>query len=86
MTLKLCLYVSVVNSYLIRTQVKTAIKPRKERTDMPDNRISAELSQADQQDILVAIKAIRENLPFLIDLTPEERSSLPTTGDKRRGF
>ena len=53
---------------------------------MPDNRIRATLSQADQQAVLAAIKVIREKLPFLIDLTPEERSGLPTMGDRRRGF
>jgi hypothetical protein len=36
---------------------------------MPDNRISATLSQADQQTVLAAINTIREKLPFLIDLS-----------------
>ena len=53
---------------------------------MPDNSISAELSQADQQAILAAVNIIRQKLPFLVDLTPEERRALPTMGDKRRGF
>lgn len=53
---------------------------------MLDNRISASLSQADQQAILAAVNTIREKLPFLIDLTPEERRTLPRMGDKSRGF
>jgi hypothetical protein len=53
---------------------------------MPDNRISATLSQADRQAVLDAINTIRAKLPFLIDLSPEERRSLPRMGDKSRGF
>jgi hypothetical protein len=53
---------------------------------MQDNRISASLSAADQQAVLAAIRTIREKLPFLIDLSPEERRSLPRMGDKSRGF
>jgi hypothetical protein len=53
---------------------------------MADNRISATLSQADQQAVLSAINTIREKLPFLIDLSPEERRTLPRMGDRSRGF
>lgn len=53
---------------------------------MPDNRISATLSPADQQAVLAAIGTIREKLPFLIDLSPEERHALPKMGDRSRGF
>ncbi|HEX3558409.1 MAG TPA: hypothetical protein VHU19_04350 [Pyrinomonadaceae bacterium] len=53
---------------------------------MPDNRISASLSQADQQAVLAAINTIRTKLPFLVDLSPEERHALPKMGDKSRGF
>jgi hypothetical protein len=53
---------------------------------MPDNRISAALSQADQQAILDAVQTIRQKLPFLIDLTAEERRTLLRMGDKSRGF
>ena len=53
---------------------------------MPDNRISAGLPPADQGAIIVALNTIREKLPFLIDLTPEERHALPKMGDKSRGF
>jgi len=53
---------------------------------MPENRVSANLSQADQQAVLAAIQTIREKLPFLIDLTPEERRNLPKLGDKSQAF
>jgi hypothetical protein len=53
---------------------------------MPDNRISATLSQADQQAVLDAVNTIRQKLPFLIDLSPEERHTLLRMGDKSRGF
>jgi hypothetical protein len=53
---------------------------------MPENRISAELSNADQAAVLAAINTIRQKLPFLLDLTPEERRSLPRMGDKSRAF
>ena len=53
---------------------------------MPDNRISASLGEADRQAVLDAVNTIRQKLPFLIDLSPEERRSLPRMGDKSRGF
>ena len=53
---------------------------------MPDNQVSAEISEADQQAVLAAIETIRQKLPFLIDLTPEQRRSLPKMGDKSRAF
>ncbi|HWS86641.1 MAG TPA: hypothetical protein VN282_06740 [Pyrinomonadaceae bacterium] len=53
---------------------------------MADNHISATLSQADRQDILAAVNTIREKLPFLIDLTSEERRTLLRMGDKSRSF
>ena len=53
---------------------------------MPENRISAKLSNADQEAVLEALKTIRQKLPFLLDLTLEERRSLPRMGDKSRAF
>lgn len=53
---------------------------------MPDNLISASLSQADREAVMAAIATIREKLPFLIDLTPDERRTLPKMGDKSRAF
>ncbi|MGB7921606.1 MAG: hypothetical protein WCF57_00040 [Pyrinomonadaceae bacterium] len=53
---------------------------------MADNKISASLSQTDRQAVLDAINTIRAKLPFLIDLTTEERRFLPKMGDKSRAF
>lgn len=53
---------------------------------MSKNIISAALTQKDRDDVLQAIATIKEKLPFLIDLTNEERKSLPKLGDKSRAF
>ena len=53
---------------------------------MTDNRVSATLSNGDLKAVLAAINTIREKLPFLIDLSPSERQSLPKMGDKSRAF
>ncbi|HEY0943627.1 MAG TPA: hypothetical protein VGD81_00105 [Opitutaceae bacterium] len=48
--------------------------------------MSASLAAADQAAALQAIATLREKLPFLIDLTPEQRRHLPKMGDKSRAF
>jgi hypothetical protein len=53
---------------------------------MVTNQISATLTQADRDAALAAIATLKEKLPFLIDLTPEERKALPKMGDKSRAF
>ncbi|HEX8146135.1 MAG TPA: hypothetical protein VF591_02945 [Pyrinomonadaceae bacterium] len=53
---------------------------------MQENRISSGLGEAERQKVFVAIETIRQQLPFLIDLTPEERRALPRFGPKSRGF
>lgn len=53
---------------------------------MSENRVSAVLSEADRKAVLDAIETIRTKLSFLIDLTPEQRRSLPKMGDKSRAF
>ena len=53
---------------------------------MADNRISANLSASDRLAVMDAIATIRQKLPFLIDLTTEERKALPKLGDKSRAF
>lgn len=50
------------------------------------NRIDAELSVANRDRIIDSIAQIRALLPFLIDLTPEDRQALPKMGDKSRAF
>lgn len=54
---------------------------------MPDdNRISAAITDANKTAILQKINEIRALLPFLINLTPEERQTLPKLGDKTLAF
>ncbi len=53
---------------------------------MQINRISAELSEQDQKDIIAAIAEIKEKMPFLISLTGEEIRDLVKMGDKGRSF
>lgn len=36
--------------------------------------------------MLSAVNTIKEKLPFLIDLSPDDRHALPKMGDKRSGF
>ena len=50
------------------------------------NRIDATLPVATRDEILDLIVQIRAKLPFLIDLSPEERQTLPKMGDKSRAF
>ncbi|MEH1943511.1 MAG: hypothetical protein V7L01_25285 [Nostoc sp.] len=53
---------------------------------MAENRISASLSPADKEAVMQAIATIREKLPFLVDLTTEERRTMLKMGDKSRAF
>ncbi|MBS4033677.1 MAG: hypothetical protein KGZ85_04360 [Ignavibacterium sp.] len=53
---------------------------------MPYNNISAELKEETKQEILSFLNQITERLPFLINLTPEERQTIPKMGDKTYAF
>jgi len=53
---------------------------------MSENRVSASLGEAERTALLGAIANLKSSLPFLIDLTPEERRALPKLGDKSRAF
>ncbi|MGJ5634638.1 hypothetical protein [Nostoc sp. CALU 1950] len=53
---------------------------------MAENRISASLAPADKEAVMQAIATIREKLPFLVDLTTEERRTMLKMGDKSRAF
>jgi hypothetical protein len=56
-------------------------------TAMPaDNRVCAELSDATKAQILVKIQELRALLPFLLNLTLEERREPPKMGDKTVAF
>jgi hypothetical protein len=61
-------------------------KPVKGVPVMPENRVSAKLSAADRAAVMDAIQTIRTKLPFLIDLSPQERQTLLKLGDKSRAF
>ncbi len=52
---------------------------------MPEN-ISATLSTTTRDEILGNINAIKQQLPFLIDLTTDERKGLSKMGDKSSAF
>lgn len=47
---------------------------------MPENRVSASLSASDRDAVLAALQTIRQKLPFLVDLSPEDRRKLPKMG------
>jgi hypothetical protein len=53
---------------------------------MSTSKVSARLAPADREAVMQAITTIKEKLPFLVDLTTEERKSLPKLGDKSRAF
>lgn len=53
---------------------------------MSQNRVSASLAANNVQAIYEAIATIRANMPFLIDLSVEERKRLAKMGDRSRGF
>ncbi|MBW4580851.1 MAG: hypothetical protein KME42_14895 [Tildeniella nuda ZEHNDER 1965/U140] len=48
--------------------------------------ISAALTATDRAAVMNAITTIKETLPFLIDLSVDERKALPKMGDKSRAF
>ncbi len=51
-----------------------------------ENRIDAALSDADRDAILTRLEQVKSLLPFLQDLTPEQRRTLPKMGDKSVAF
>jgi hypothetical protein len=53
---------------------------------MTTDLIKGELLPAQKQAVLQAIADIQTKLPFLIDLTADDRRSLPRMGDKSRAF
>jgi hypothetical protein len=53
---------------------------------MPFQPLTATLSIADQASIETAVNTIREKLPFLVTMTPEEKRKLAKLGDKTRAF
>jgi hypothetical protein len=53
---------------------------------MTENTAGTTLSTIDQEAILAAIADIKQRLPFLIDLTRDDRKAMPKLGDKSRAF
>jgi len=53
---------------------------------MPYQNINATLSDADVQAIKDAFATIKQKLPFLVNLTPEERRAIFKTGQDRLSF
>ncbi len=53
---------------------------------MIENRISASLAPEDKDQIMAAIATIKEKLPFLKGLGPDESRSFARLGDRSRGF
>ena len=51
---------------------------------MTSDLVTGVLAAADQQALLQAVAELKAKLPFLIDLTPEDRRALPKLGDKSR--
>ncbi len=51
-----------------------------------ENVLSAELSEADFAAMKDAIQVFKDKLPFLTNLTPQERQAYPKMGDKSLGF
>ena len=53
---------------------------------MNTNTINATVSTSDQEAVTTATAAIKQKLPFLIDLTTTDRQSLVKLGDKSQAF
>ncbi len=53
---------------------------------MSQNKVSSTLAATAAANITTAIATIRTNLPFLINLTKDERQSLPRAGDNSQAF
>lgn len=50
------------------------------------NRVSATLTTSDRETILNAIETIKQAMPFLVNLTAEDRKTMPKVSDRGRGF
>ncbi len=53
---------------------------------MSTTRISATLTSTEKDAVLQAIATIKEKLSFLVDLSSDDRKTLPKMGDKSRAF
>lgn len=55
-------------------------------SDSMQNRITTTITEADRQAVLDAFQTILTKLPFLVDLSPDDRRELPKMGDKSVAF
>jgi len=53
---------------------------------MSSNCVNIHFTAEQREEAKAALAALAAGLPFLIDLTSEERSAMPRFGDKSRGF
>ncbi len=53
---------------------------------MSSSRIDAVFSAEQREKAKAALSALAEALPFLIDLSPEDRAAMPKFGEKNRSF
>lgn len=53
---------------------------------MQENLVSGALTDADLQEIHQAVALIRERMPFLIDLSTDEKRALALLGERSEGF
>ncbi len=53
---------------------------------MTVNRVNATIAPAQLQAVRDSLNSINQNLPFLIDLKPEERQAMAKYGEKNRTF
>jgi len=53
---------------------------------MPYQNVSAYIDDSTKQEIINRLNEISRHLPFLINLTPEERRAIPKMGDKTIAF
>ncbi len=63
-------------------EVMAAIAQQQNTTMATQNKVSATLAAQAVTNILAAYATIKTNLPFLINLTDDERAHLPHIGDK----
>lgn len=53
---------------------------------MDPNRVSADFTTVDQERALTLVGSLRQKMPFLVDLSVEERVKMPKLGDKSHTF
>lgn len=52
----------------------------------PVNRVAVSLSTQERQELVAAVAALQQKLPFLVSLTADERRTMLKLGDKSQAF